>query len=230
MSPTREVPPPEGGEQRARAAAVLARLAGRMALGYFAEPKAWWKDDDSAGTEADLAVESWLARQIAATFPTDAVLGEEGAVLSGSRQARHVWIIEPVDGTNNFARGLPGFAVSVGLLYDGRPLAGAVYDPIADHLFSASVGGGALLNERRLRVEASPLSARSLFSIRAPYDGAVPSFVDGWLRRYRLRRFGSTALGLCYVAAGALAFVHDQRATLWDIAGAGPSCSRRAVS
>jgi myo-inositol-1(or 4)-monophosphatase len=80
----------------------------------------------------------------------------------------------------------------------------------------------AWLNERRLHVEPTALSGRSLFSIRAPFEGDIPAAAAGWLRRYRLRRFGSTALQLCYVALGALAFVHDHGASVWDIAGAAP--------
>jgi len=71
-------------------------------------------------------------------------------------------------------------------------------------------------------VTPTDLGARSLFSIRAPFEGTVPAYVEGWLGRYRLRRLGSTALQLCYVAAGALAFVHDHRASLWDVAAAAP--------
>jgi len=129
-------------------------------------------------------------------------------------------VLDPVDGTNNFGRGIPGFAISIGVLRDGMPFAGAVYDPVSSQLFAACAGHGAWLNGRRLSVEGAVLGPRSLFSIRAPFSGDVPGYVQRWLRRYRLRRFGSTALQLCYVAAGALAFVHDHHASLWDIAGA----------
>ncbi len=84
------------------------------------------------------------------------------------------------------------------------------------------MGRGAWLDDRRLRVEPAPLGARSLISIRTPYEDGLPAFVAAWLTRHRLRRFGSTARQLCYVAAGALALKHDHRASLWDIAGAVP--------
>src|SRR5262249_42701822 len=119
-------------------------------------------------------------------------------------------------------RGMPGFSVSIGVLDAGRPSAGAVYDPLADQLFAGLVGRGAWLDGRRLRLEPDMLSGRSLCSIRSPFVGRVPPFVQQWLWRYRLRRPGSTALTLCYVALGALAFAHDHRASLWDIAGAAP--------
>ena len=208
-------------DRRAAAATEVARLAGKIALDYFEHAEVSWKADDSMVTEADVAIQSWLEDEIAAAFPSDGILGEEGLTRSRLRPgARFVWVIDPVDGTNNFGRGIPGFAISVGVLRDGLPFAGAVYDPVSSQLFAACVGQGAWLNGRRLRVAPVALSSRSLFSIRSPFASEVPGYVSHWLQRYRLRRFGSTALQLCYVAAGALAFVHDHRASLWDIAGA----------
>jgi myo-inositol-1(or 4)-monophosphatase len=87
-------------------------------------------------------------------------------------------------------------------------------------LFSAWVGRGAWLNDRRLRVGPAQLDARSMFSIRAPFPDGVPDAVARWLRLYRLRRGGSTALQLCYIALGGLSFMYDHRTSLWDIAGA----------
>jgi myo-inositol-1(or 4)-monophosphatase len=210
------------GASRLSAAARLARLGGRVALERWTHGTVTWKDDDSMVTDADVAIQTLLEEEIAATFPEDGALGEESAKGARRLEAPHVWIVDPIDGTNNFGRGLPGFAVSVGVLRYGRPFCGAVYDPIADQLFTALVGHGAWLNDRPLHATPLPRNARSLFSIRTPYRGAVPRFVETWLGRYRLRRTGSTALHLCYVATGGLAFVHDHRASLWDIAGAAP--------
>ncbi len=211
------------GETRLAAAARLARLGGRIVLGYWTRAAVTWKPDDSMVTDADLAVQGCLDSELAAAFPDDGLLGEESGASPPRRlEAPHVWIVDPIDGTNNFGRGLPGFAVSVGVLRYGRPFCGAVYDPVADQLFTGLVGHGAWLGERPLRVTPTPRTGRSLFCARTPYRGGVPPFAEGWLGRYRLRRVGSTALHLCYVATGALAFVHDQRASLWDIAGAAP--------
>jgi myo-inositol-1(or 4)-monophosphatase len=208
-------------DHRGDAAAELARLAGKIALDYFERAEVSWKPDDSMVTDADVAVQTWLEDEIAAAFPSDGVLGEEGLTPRRRRPgARFVWILDPVDGTNNFGRGIPGFAVSVGVMRDGMPFAGAVYDPVAGQLFSACVGQGARLNGRRLRVAPAEPGPRTLFSIRSPFEGPLPPYVERWLGRYRLRRFGSTALQLCYVAAGALSFVHDHRASLWDVAAA----------
>src|SRR5262245_12189688 len=211
------------GDDRADTAARLAQIAGGMALELFESRQIDWKSDGSMVTSADVEIQDWLEKEINQAFPSDGILGEEGLDGAPHRlDAHHVWVLDPVDGTNNFGRGIPGFCVSVGILRGGAAFAGAVYDPMADQLFTAAVGAGAWCNGRRLRVEPAPLSGRSLFSIRTPWPEGVPPFVEGWMRRHRLRRPGSTALQLCYVAMGALAFVHDHGASLWDVAGAAP--------
>ena len=208
---------------RERLAAELVVQGGRMAMDYFDRATISWKGDGSMVTDADLAIELHLTKSIAAAFPEDLVLGEESArEARPTAAARFTWIIDPVDGTNNFGRGLPGFSISIGILEGGMPYAGAVYDPIARWLFTGRRGDGAHLNGRRLQVAGARLSAASLIALRTPLDDQVLSFAEDWLRRYRVRRFGSTALHLCYAAMGALDLVHDDRATLWDVAGAAP--------
>jgi myo-inositol-1(or 4)-monophosphatase len=203
--------------------ARLALIGGKMALERFEGAQVFWKGDDSMVTNADLEIQSWLVGEITEAFPDDGVLGEEGLAPGPSRtDAPYVWVLDPLDGTNNFGRGMPGFSVSIGVLRDGHPAAGAVYDPLGDQLFKASEGNGAWCNGRLMKLAPASLSARSLFTIRTPWPEGVPPWVEGWMRRYRLRRVGSTALHLCYVALGALAFVHDRGASLWDIAGAAP--------
>jgi myo-inositol-1(or 4)-monophosphatase len=217
-----------GGEERVgtvvrgRLAADLAVRGGRLALEYFHRAQVSWKPDGSMVTDADLAIQEQIAVEIARAFPDDAVVGEEGQPSDGRSEALYSWVIDPIDGTNNFGRGLPGFSISIGVLRNRQPFAGAVYDPVTRWLFTACAGAGAWLNERPLRTRPAPLSRQSLFAIRTPLEDGVPPFIEGWLRRYRLRRFGSTALHLCYVALGALDLVYDHRASLWDIAGAVP--------
>jgi myo-inositol-1(or 4)-monophosphatase len=222
MSPTDQL------RQDARVATVsrLAILGGQMAMDRTRRMDAAWKADGSMVTQVDLAIQSRLCGEIVGAFPEDGVLAEEeGWDGRSPTDARFWWVLDPLDGTNNFGRGLPGFSISVGLLRDGAPFAGAVYDPVSGWLFAGSLGRGAWLNGRRLQVEPGPLSRRSLFVVRTPFEGFVPPFAEGWFRRYRLRRFGSTALHLCYVALGGLAFVYDHHALLWDVAGAAPVLS-----
>jgi len=211
-----------GTESRARLVADLALLGGRLALERFHRAQVSLKDDGTIVTDADVAIQEALGREIARLFPADGLVGEEGPIGEPRRQVRYAWILDPIDGTNNFARGMPGFAVSVGVLRDRMPFAGAVYDPLARWLFTACAGRGAWLNDRPLRVRTESLAGGPVFAMRSPCVAGVPDYIDGWLRRHRVRRFGSTALHLCYVALGGLDFVHDDRASLWDIAGAAP--------
>jgi myo-inositol-1(or 4)-monophosphatase len=216
-------PPAEVAESRASLAADLAVRGGLLAMERFEAASVTWKADGSMVTDADVAVQAALEKGIGAAFPEDGILGEEALLKdAGGGDGAHWWVLDPIDGTNNFGRGLPGFSVSVGVLHRGQPVAGAVYDPLSRWLFTAAEGEGAWLNGRRLRLAPVPLSPRSLFAVRSPYEDGVPRFVERWLRRYRLRRFGSTALQLCYVAMGALTFVHEHDVSLWDVAGAAP--------
>jgi myo-inositol-1(or 4)-monophosphatase len=214
---------PFNDEPRAAVAARLAVLGGQMALDSLDRRASSGEGRDPNRASADLAIRSRLVDDITRSFPEDGVLGDDGRVtVPSDTDAAHWWVLGPIDSTTNLGHVLPGFAVSVGVLYGGMPLAGAVYDPLTDWLFTAASGRGAWLNGRALRVNPAPTGTSTFFSIRTPYQGEVPPFVENWLRRYRLRRFGSTALQLCYVAAGGLAFVHDQRASLSEIASAVP--------
>jgi myo-inositol-1(or 4)-monophosphatase len=183
-------------EPRLAAAVELVRRAGRMARNRFQRAQVSWKADDSMVTDADLQIQTMLKKELTAAFPMDDVLGEEEADCAIAT-GRFCWVLEPIDGTNNFGRGMPGFSVSIGVLDDGWPSAGAVYDPLADQLFVGLVGRGAWLDGRSLRIEPEEPSGRSLCSIRAPFGDRLPPFVQQWLCRYRLRRSGSTALTLC---------------------------------
>jgi myo-inositol-1(or 4)-monophosphatase len=208
---------------RALLAGRLALLGGRIALERARQHQIQWKPDGSMVTDADVAIQQYLAAKIRQEFPRDGIIGEERPEpATWPPDTPDWWVLDPLDGTANFGLGIPGFSISVGILRNGEPLAGAVYDPTADWLYIAGAGLGAWLNGRRLQLHPQPLSDRSFVAIRTPYDGEVPPFVAGWLRRYRLRRYGSTALQLCYAACGGFAVIHDQRAFLWDVAGAAP--------
>lgn len=210
-----------GSEARARIVADLALLGGRLALERFHHARIAINREETIVTGADLEIQEALGREIARLFPTDGLVGEAGSIGAPRRESRYAWILDPLNGTDDFARGMPGFAVSVGVLRDRVPFAGAVYDPVARWLFTGCVGRGAWLNDRPLRVRDGRAGG-SLFTVRTPYETGVPEYVEGWMRRHSFRRFGATALHLCYVALGGLDFVHDGRASLWDIAGAAP--------
>jgi len=211
-----------GSESRARLAADLAVLGGRFALEHFHRAQSA-RGERAAVSEADLAVHETLGREIARLFPSDGLLGDEPAFANApsGAHARYAWVLGPLDDAGNFARGMPGFTVSIGVLRDRMPFAGAVYDPVSRWLFTGCVGRGAWLNERPLRVHGDA-PGTALFVARTPSAGGVAEYVGRWMRRYGVRRVGSTALHLCYVALGGLDFVHEPRAALRDIAGAAP--------
>jgi len=211
-----------GTAERERLASSLAVRSGRLALEYFHQAHACAKRDGLSVADAGRLVRERLVAEIGRAFPDDAILADEGGLSAGSRHALYAWALAPVDGTDDFARGMPGFSVSIGVLRHGMPFAGAVYDPITRWLFAAGTGRGAWLNDRPLRSSPAPLSPDSLIAVRAPFGDDVPVFVEDWLCRHRLRRFGSTALHLCYAAMGGLDLVYDHQASLWDLAGAAP--------
>lgn len=200
-----------------------ARDAGEIALRTFrdvhaAPPRR--KADHSWVTDVDEAVEHLLRARIAEAYPADAVMGEEGGG-EGSTHGR-VWVLDPIDGTGSFVKRLPVWGVSIGLMVDGRVVAGCMFLPVSDECYMVGLDGPALLNNQ-------PISAQ----LDEPLDSqawiCVPSNAH---RRYRIdypgktRSLGSTAANLCYVARGGAAAALIGRASLWDIAGALPVLER----
>jgi myo-inositol-1(or 4)-monophosphatase len=175
-------------------------------------------------TEVDLAIEREFRAIIAARFPDHAVLGEE---FGGSETAPAgpCWVFDPIDGTTNFAHGLPIFCSSLALEVDGVAEIAAVYDPTRKELFSAERGGGARLNGRPLRVSAAKELVDAMLVTGFPYDvhsrveeivGLFAAFVA---RARAVRRLGSAAIDLCYVAAGRMDGFWESDLKPWDIAG-----------
>jgi myo-inositol-1(or 4)-monophosphatase len=206
------------GDPRLRLAVSLAHQAGRMATETRrGSVRVDWKGPGDRVTETDVAVQSRLVEQIRRSFPGDGVVAEEGlATDPGARE--FVWIVDPLDGTNNFALGIPCFAVSIGILRRGLPHAGVVHDPNTGFTCWATRGQGAVAGARAIALRGCPLTAESNVAVRVPLDPDLAPAVTGWLRRYKLRGFGSVALHLAYAAIGALDVVLDHKATLWDIA------------
>lgn len=175
-------------------------------------------------TEVDLQVERMFRALIAARFPTHAVLGEE---LGGAAEVPNgpCWVFDPIDGTTNFAHGLPIFCSSVALEVDGRAEVAAIYDPSRQELFTAERGDGARLNGRPIRVSNTEALVDSMLVTGFPYDvhervdeivGLFAAFVG---RARAVRRLGSAAIDLCYVAAGRLDGFWESDLKPWDIAG-----------
>jgi len=186
-------------------------------------------------TETDIAAENAILELVSRRFPGDAVLSEEtrgGAIGEGT-----TWVIDPLDGTSNFTHGVPIFSVSIGVLEQGEPVLGVVYDPMRDHLFLAQRGAGASLNSRPLKVSSVSHLGESVVGLdwaRSPEDRREVLSSLGRVagRCHTVRIMGSAALGLSYVAAGWLDGYFHLALRPWDasaavvlIAEAGGSCT-----
>ncbi len=208
------------------ATAVEAALAAaRIQRRYFRQPlDVHKKGRIDLVTAADLEVEQAFRALIAERFPTHVVLGEEAATSGGSTDAEYRWIIDPVDGTTNFAHGLAFFCVSIALEVRGRLELGVVYDPMAQELFTAERGQGARLNGVPLRVSAVDALVDALLVTGFPYSVGeerqelVNVFGAFLGEAQAVRRMGSAALDLCYVAAGRFDGYWEARIHPWDVA------------
>jgi len=174
-------------------------------------------------TEVDRACEELIVATLARERPGDAVLAEEGG-LRDRPGARWRWVIDPLDGTTNYAHGYPCFCVSIAAERDGEVVAGVVYDPVLDELFHAVRGSGAFRNGVRLRTSRETALDRCLVATGFAYDRRKSdpdnlAEVAVLLRRARaLRRDGSAALDLCYVACGRLDGYWEWKLQPWDVA------------
>ncbi|HEX2484084.1 MAG TPA: inositol monophosphatase family protein [Myxococcota bacterium] len=174
-------------------------------------------------TEVDKACEALIVDALRRERPGDAVLAEEGGG-SDRPGATFRWLIDPLDGTTNYAHGYPRFCVSIGVEREGARHVGVVYDPLMDELYTAVRGGGARRNGAAIRVSPERELGRSLLATGFAYDARV-SQVDNldhfgaFLKRARaLRRDGSAALDLCYVASGRLEGYWELKLNPWDVA------------
>ena len=178
-------------------------------------------------TEVDLALEERISEAITARFPEHAVVSEERRQEEKTSQCDYVWLVDPLDGTTNYTHGYPMFCVSVGLVHKGDVLLGCVYDPLRDELFYAEEGQGATLNGTRIRVSETDSLISSLLSTGFPYDRMrVPENNAAQLsklitRIQGVRRGGSLALDLAYVAVGRFDGHWEYRVKPWDIAAGG---------
>ncbi len=175
-------------------------------------------------SQVDRGAESEIIKTIRKAYPQHAVLGEEGGRSEGSGGGDEVlWIIDPLDGTTNFLHGLPHFAVSIGIQVKGRLEHGVIYAPCTQDLYCASRGSGATLNNRRIRVSGATDLSAALIGTGVPIRAAN---LDAYLPMLRkvventagVRRAGSAALDLAYVAAGRLDAFWEINLKPWDVA------------
>lgn len=203
-----------------------ARKAGRALVRDFGEVEnlqVSLKGPANFVSAADRRAEEILHAELAKARPKFGFLLEERGRIEGA-DASHVWMIDPLDGTTNFLHGIPLFAISIGLVRDGTPIAGLVLNPVTDELFVAERGKGAFLNDRRLRVAARRELADSVVTCGIPHRGrgdlalfrreltAVQQQVAG------LRRTGAAALDMAWVAAGRFDAFWERGLSPWDLA------------
>lgn len=204
-----------------------ARAAGEILSRHYGQPhEIKVKGPRDITTEADLAAQVAAIDLIRARCPgAHFVAEEDSAALAGAGQPPEVpsWYIDPLDGTTNFARGLPGFSVSVAMTQHGHIQCGAVYDPLLDNMFSAARGQGAYLNGRRLQVSACADMAEAVSLLDWPREPAQRRRSADFLhvlsgRVDTVRSTGSAALSLCYVAAGWADVYYQYTLMPWDVA------------
>jgi len=181
-----------------------------------------YKGDIDLVTEMDIRSERTIVEMLRVAFPDHGVVAEEETKLSNA--SGYTWTIDPLDGTTNYAHGYPCFAVSIALKHEDDVILGVVYDPMRDELFTAQKGLGAYLNGDQIKVSKVGTLIKSLLATGFPYDRKVSDknnlnyFYGLLMASQEVRRDGSAALDLCYVAAGRLDGFWELKLKPWDVA------------
>ncbi len=203
-------------------AVEIAREAGALVAQYFERRIGFEiKGEFDLVTEADRASEKLVVERLRAHFPAHDIVAEEGGGHSGASE--YCWYVDPLDGTTNFAHGFPVFNVSIGLARKGEPIAGVVYDPTRRETFRAERGAGAYLDGHRLHVSGCRRLGDSLASTGFPsrkrhHNVNIHFYYQLAMASHGVRRTGSAALDLAYVAAGRLDFFWEFGLNPWDVA------------
>ncbi len=202
-----------------------AKEAGRIQEGKFGENfKIEHKGEINLVTEVDYQCEKVIIDIIKRDYPEHEILTEEAGSVKTSSKSRYKWIIDPLDGTTNYTHSYPCFCASVGLEVDGEIVAGAVYNPMFDELFTSVKGKGAYLNEKPLKVSKTGDINKSLLATGFPYDirdskeNNLNHFCNFAVRAQAIRRPGSAVLDLCYLAAGRFDGFWELKLYPWDMA------------
>lgn len=208
------------------AARETAQQAGALLKEHSASiPKIRYKGAVDLVTDIDNRAQELILDRLGALFPDHDFLAEENQ--SRKRGSEYLWIIDPIDGTTNFAHNYPVFCVSIALVYRENTILGVVFDPMREELFSAEQGCGSFLNGRKIEVSATRELDKSLLATGFPYDlrespvNNIGHFVNFVTRAQGIRRGGSAALDLCYVASGRFDGFWELKLQPWDVAAGG---------
>lgn len=208
------------------AAVEAARLAGKFLkqnIGKVREVERKLGQEKNLVTEFDRRSEEIIIEVLKRHHPTHDILAEESGSTSG-RSSPYKWVIDPLDGTTNYTHGFPVYCVSIGLEHNGIMECGVIYDPNFDELFTAERGKGAFLNGRRITVSDTEALSSSLLVTGFPYnisenpDHAIERFVSFLVKAQAVRRMGSAAIDLAYVAAGRYDGFWEVALNPWDVA------------
>ncbi len=204
-------------------AVVAARLAGQRAMEEISFAKASVKNGTELVTATDTRCQRLIMDRVKETFPDHGFIaeeGEHGKLFKRSPRGEPAlwWVIDPIDGTSNFAHGIPVFTVSIAVCFEGRPIAGVIFEPATDSMYSAVEGGESQLNGRRILASSDDLNLLTSVGLDSHFGDRLPVGLGEIMTRTRFRNFGSTALQLAYVAAGGLVGNVTCTPKLWDIA------------
>jgi myo-inositol-1(or 4)-monophosphatase len=206
----------------------LARAAGALVVENYGKVDRLLKRHAEAVTDADRASQKLIAAGLKRRFPSDGIVGEENdtgdaITFDVSNPAGRNWVIDPIDGTNNFIAGLGNFAVCIGLLDAGKPVLGVVYDVTRGEMYASAAGHGAWLGTRRLAVQQGPLNDGSIIMLTSNLvgpDGKCPPYVPRWIAQtnWKIRMLGTAAIEAVHVASGVAYGAITLNGKLWDIA------------
>ena len=198
----------------------------------FGQVASEWKADDTRVTFADFAISENVFAALRRDFPEDDYCSEEANPLDEvlTLGAGFAWVIDPIDGTNNYALGFPVCAISLALLHDGMPVYGFIYDYSTDALLEGGAGFGLQRNQKTMNRDRMAADAQTMLGLHFPIDLELLDKLKPLLAKYRVRCLGSGALSAAYVATGYLTGVVDFRVKVWDIAAAYALCAGAGVA
>lgn len=190
----------------------------------FGRAESQWKYDGTRVTAVDVAISENIVRELGAQFPDDQYFSEELADTTAPVDvtARFSWVLDPIDGTNNFALGIPHCAISLALCERGEPVYGVVYDLSRRTLMHGGPGFGTMDGERQVNVSNAPATRETLIGFHSPFDKTLVPMATGIISHFKIRGLGSATLHLAYVAAGLLDGCVDYNVKIWDLAAAIP--------
>ena len=205
-------------------AIVAARLAGQRAMEEINYLKISVKNSTELVTQADARCQKIIIDRIKENYPDHGFIAEEGdngKLFKQPPRGREPlwWVIDPIDGTNNFAHRMLFFTVSIGVMYEGEPIVGVIFEPATDSMFTAVKSREAQLNGRRITASEEAIDKFASVGLESHFDDGAPNWARELMQRTRFRNLGSTALQIAYVAKGGMVATIANTPKLWDMAG-----------